>query len=459
MEVRRRDAVVIGAGTAGANAAYQLARRGLSVALVERRPAELGGAQWHNGVLAWQFERAGIEPPTPPERSSSDTTVHVLGPDGTRAVTVAPGPIMRADMGLLGRRLRALAHDAGVELFDGVERIEVHHRGDRVVAVEVHSGPDGTPTSPLRFEAPLFVDASGRGGALRRRSPVLDRWCPPVRGPEMCAAGDHTLRVIDRDGARRFLDRHGAAPDEHVNQLAVHGGWSTRSITVSEDLSEANILVGCIADGRHGTVTSMLAEARSDEPWLGEAVSGGTGVIPLRRPYARLTAPGLALVGDAGCQVFPVHGSGIGLGLVAGRMLADAVTDHGDPGGAEALWRYQADFHRELGRDLVAFDGVRRMSTALGTEGVRRMVAAGLFSESMTRAGLDQRWASPSPGETLLMARRLAADPRLASVMLPSLARAQAARVVASRYPVDPNEGSLARWDARVARALGPLRA
>ena len=69
----------------------------------------------------------------------------------------------------------------------------------------------------------------------------------------------------------------------------------------------------------------MLDGARADEPWLGESISGGSGVIPLRRPYARFTAPGLALVGDAACQVFPAHGSGIGMGLIAGRMLADAV--------------------------------------------------------------------------------------------------------------------------------------
>ena len=72
VEVKAIDAVVVGAGTAGANAAYQLARRGLTVALVERRAAEDGGAQWTNGVLDWQFERAGIEPPSGPERVAAN---------------------------------------------------------------------------------------------------------------------------------------------------------------------------------------------------------------------------------------------------------------------------------------------------------------------------------------------------------------------------------------------------
>jgi flavin-dependent dehydrogenase len=456
MTARRFDAVVVGAGTAGGNAAYQLARRGLSVALLERRVATLGGAQWHNGVLAWQFERAGLSPPAAPERASSGTTFHIVGPDGTHGVTLAQGPVMRADMALLGQRLRSLACDAGAVLVDEVERLEVEHRGDRLVAVEVRSA-DAGDAAPRRFEADLFVDASGRGGALRRRSQVLDRWCPPVQGAELCAAGDYAVRIDDPDGARRFLDRHGAAPGEHVNRLGLDGGWSTRSITVSEDLSEASVLVGCVADGRNATVPEMMAALRRDEPWLGATLSGGTGVIPLRRPYARLTAPGLALVGDAACQVFPVHGSGIGLGLIAGGMLADAVEDARDPGSPLTLWRYQAAFHREFGPDLVAFDGVRRMSTALGSDGVRRMVAGGLFAEGMTRASLDQRWAAPSAAEALAMARRLARRPSLAALMVPALARAQAARVVARRSPREPDETALARWDRRIDRALGSM--
>lgn len=342
MGALRFDAVVVGGGTAGANAAYQLARGGMSVGLIERRPVALGGAQWHNGVL-------------------------------------------------------------------------------------------------------------------RRRSTVLARRCPPVKGPELCAAGDYVVRVDDRDGARRFLERHGARPGDHVNRLGTHGGWSTRSISVSEDLSEASILVGCIADGRFGTVPSLMADARRDEPWLGETVTGGTGVIPLRRPYAHLTAPGLALVGDAACQVFPVHGSGIGFGLIAGRMLADAVCDESDPGSRSALWRYQSRFHRQFGPRLAMYDGVRRMTTAIGSDGVALMIRSGLMSAAMTHAGLDQRLGSPPPAEAVATVGRLATRPRLAKMMLPALARAQSARMLAGRYPEGPDEDALTRWDQRMSRALGPL--
>ena len=470
-DTRTVDAVVVGAGTAGANAAYQLARRGMSVVLLERRAAADGGAQWHNGVLDWQFVRAGLEPPAPPERGHAGGVTHLFGPDGTHGVTVHDSPVVRADMGRLGARLRTLALDAGAELVDHVGSLTVELRGRRLVAVEVAGGgpgggsgggpgggsgggPGGGP-GPLRVEAPLFVDASGRSGVLRRRTPVLDRWCPLVRGDELCTAADHHLRVADRDGAKRFLERHGANPGEGVTIVGLDGGFSTRAITVSEDLDEVAILTGCLANGRYSSGPRMLGAALADEPWLGASISGGSGVIPLRRPYSRITAPGLALVGDAACQVFPAHGSGIGMGLIAGRMLADAVVGAPDPGDEQVLWGYQAAFQHEHGGLLAAFDAFRRMSTALGGRGVAEMIRAGLLTEDMTRGGLDQRWQTPPPSGVPAMAARLATVPGVARKMLPMLGRGQLLRPTGSQHPAVADEAALARWDARVERLLG----
>jgi menaquinone-9 beta-reductase len=449
------DAVVVGAGTAGANAAYQLARRGARVVLVERRPADRGGAQWHNGVLDRQFREADLDPPAPPERSSGGGGVtHLVGPDGTHGVTVHRSPVVRADMGLLGARLRDLARSAGVEVVDGVDRLAVEVVGDRVVAVDVTPGAGGPPR---RIAAPLFVDASGRRGVLRRRSPVLRTWCPELRGDELCTASDHVLRIVDPDGAKRYLERHDALPGEGVTVVGLAGGFSTRAITVSGDLDTAAVLTGCLANGRYGTGPSMMAATRLAEPWLGESIEGGSGVIPLRRPYARITGPGVALVGDAACQVFPAHGSGIGFGLIAGTLLAETVAGVGDPGDPEVLWRYQADFQHAHGGLLAAHDGFRRLSTALGTSGVAAMIRAGLLSEDMSTGGLDQRWPTPRPADVPAMALRLARAPGVGARMVPMLARGQVLIGMGGRFPADLDEGALRRWDCRVARLLGPL--
>lgn len=192
---------------------------------------------------------------------------------------------------------------------------------------------------------------------------------PTVHGDELCSATDVVLCASTTPtGPRSTLERFGANPGETVSIVGLSGGFSTRGVTVSDDLDEVHVLVAAWPTaGSH----VVLDELRADEPWIGEAVAGGSGV-PLQQPYARFTAAGLALVGDAACQVFSAHGSGIGMGLIAGRMLADAVSGAADPGAEQVLWDYQYAFQRELGGPLAAFDAFRRMSTALARTGCAR---------------------------------------------------------------------------------------
>lgn len=446
------DAVVVGAGTAGANVAYQLAARGLSVVVLERRALADGGAQWHNGVLDRHFERAGLEPPHPPERHHSAGSFHMFGPSGQHVFTMVGPPTVTADMSLLGRRLRSMAAEHGVTFIDQIESLTPILDGDRLVGVDL---PGYT------VAARLFVDASGRTGVLRRVSPALDPWCPTVRNDELCSASDFRFGIDDPSGAERFLQRHGAARGDHINTVGLAGGYSTCNMSVSPDLDQVSILVGCVANGRYGTGPKMIEAVRAREGWIGDPLDGGSGVIPLRRPYSRFTAPGLALVGDSACQVFPAHGSGIGMGLIAGTMLAEVVGSAAeldeDIGDASVLWRYQHAFMSEFGGLLSSFDAFRRMSTALGSRGVDGLMSAGLVSEDLTRAGLDQRLATPAPSTLPMMALKLLSRPGLAGSMLPMLARMQILRVVGTRHPVEPDLVALERWDRWVERLLGPL--
>lgn len=450
------DVVVVGAGTAGANAAYQFARRGRRVLLVERRPIDMAGAQWVNGVLDRHFVRAGLEPPTGAERGPEAGAVHLRARDPRIGPMLPEAPTVAADMAMLGRRLRKLAVDAGAEVVDQVTDLEVTvapgSRRLRTLTLRRES------ERPRTVAAALFVDASGRTGALRRHVPDLARWCPELTRDELCSASDAHHEVADPRGAERFLRRHGAEPGDSVSLVGVSGGFSTCSVTVSRDLARVGILVGCLANGRYSTGPRMVADMCEREPWIGARVAIGSGIIPLRRPYARITAAGVALVGDAACQVFPAHGSGIGVGLIAGTMLAEGVASVDDPGDPDELWtRYQAPFQRELGGDLAGYDVLRRATTRLGGDGVDALLRSGLMGESTTQAGLEQRWATPPAAELVRSAARLARNPRLASVMVPSLARAQAARRHAVRHPERLDLDALARWERRAVRLAGSL--
>ncbi len=455
-ENRRFDVVVVGAGPAGAHAAGRFARSGRSVALIDRRPMHESGAHWHNGVVPWQFAEAGVAPPVPSATSPGARVNRMFGPDGTPAAVLEDGPTVRADMAALGASLRAIAVGAGVEMIDRVAvtdgGVDDHGRL-RWVDIEPSVGTG----AGVRLEADLFVDAAGRAGVLRRHVPMLARWCPRVTGPQLCSATDAELTVADPAGAAAFLDAHGAAPGDAVSILGNAGGWSTWQIRVSAGLDRAAILVGCVANGRYGTGPKLLADLRARETWLGDVVEVGSGVIPLRRPYARFTAPGIALIGDAACQVFPAHASGIGSGLLAARMLVDAAADASDCGDEAVLWGYQHAFQSRFGGLFAAYDAFRRMSTELGTDGVAAMVRAGMFDPDVALQVLDQRWGRPSIAGTSRTVRGMATSPGLAKVMLPRLARGALLHGMAKRYPDRVDEAALERWDMRVERLLGPL--
>ncbi len=233
------------------------------------------------------------------------------------------------------------------------------------------------------------------------------------------------------------------------------GGFSALGIGVSADLASVGVLTGTLGERRWGTGTSLLSLVRGQHRWIGEPIFGGAGLIPLRRPYPRFTAAGVALVGDSACQVFPAHGSGIGISLVAGTMLAEATAESGDCGAPGALWSYQSNFLREHGGTLAAYDVVRRLSSRLGTDGVAAMFDAGLVGAESTRAGLEQRWWDPPARQLPALAARLAVRPGLAARVLPALGRASTAHRIYADYPATPDDAELRRWSRRADSMLG----
>lgn len=443
------DVVVVGAGTAGLHAAGRLARAGRRVVVLERRPEGAGGAKWCNGVVAWQFERAGLAGPVEPELRGHGGVTHLMSPSGRSRLHVHASPILETDMRLLVARLLDEAKDAGADLRWGVTDVVARTDGaGRVVGVDA-----AWQEAPIEVRAALVVDASGRKAVVRGQVPVLADAFPEVEGQDLCSAQQLVLRIDDPEGARRFLADVGAEAGDVVSRMAPCGGFSLQSIRVEPSFEEASLLTGTIADGEHRTGAELMAELRAEHPWLGERVFGGGGLIPLRRTGARLAAPGVVLIGDAAGQVMAAHGSGIGFGLIAGAVLAEATAGVADPGSAMATWRYQAAFLREFGPAIGSFDVFRRMSVALGTEGVEQLIGSGLFDEAMAVSGLEQRLVDPPVAQLVAKVGALAAHPAIARRLVPVLVRATAARVVYRWYPTRPSESRLRRW-TRLERAL-----
>ncbi len=452
------DVVVVGAGSSGSAAAAFLAESGWRVVLIDARPAAEAGAHWSNGVPPWTFERAGVAVPEPPERLEDARTIRLYSPSSRVGTAVAPSPILNVDMRRLVARLQARALAAGATLRDrtSVRAIECDVRGRPTAVRTVRSGAAGSTTRLGRVTARLFVDASGMAGVVRRAVPLLARDCPEPRAGDCCSAAQFVFPIRDVEAARAFLHAHGAEVGDALCWTGIDGPFSTLGAQVSRDVSQIGILAGAAREVGCASGAELMRRFRQNHPWIGEAFFGGAGLIPLRAPYARLAAPGVALVGDAGCQSFPAHASGVGSGLIAARMLADATAGAADPGAEAALWAYETAFQREIGCIHGPYDVVRRTIQALPVPQVEAMVAQGLVTSGVLGAVLSQRLPFRLPkDEVAAMLRGSAHVPRAAAAVAPWAVRVPLVWAAYRRYPRRPDARSLRAWAHGTARAAG----
>lgn len=418
------DLAVVGAGTAGAAMAWRGARVGMRVVCLERGPLASAGARWVNGVPGWAFDAAGLARPEGAELRGEGGAFHLVAGWGPGRLVLREHGVLDVDMPLLVARLQGLAREAGAEL-----------RGDvRVDGLEAA----GLATSAGPLRAAVVVDASGLHGAQ-----LLGQ--PRVAPRFLCVAAQELRRVVDLPAARAFLARHAVPPGETLCFTGVAGGYSILNLRVEDDL--VSLLTGSLPALGHPSGVALLRRFVAEQPWIGERLQGGSRAIPVRRPLDRLADGPVALLGDAGCQVFSAHGSGIGVGLVAARLLADTLAGGGTP------WDYAVAWQRRWGGLIASYELFRQLSEQLSPDDLRQLMAAGLLDPELTAAGLTQRPVRVPPRKLPGLAAGLLRAPALGRRFAPTLARMGVARLLYARYPRDP--GALPAWSRTVARVFG----
>jgi flavin-dependent dehydrogenase len=413
------DVIVVGAGTSGAALAGMLAERGMRVLCVEKRPLADAGARWINGVPRASFADAGIPLPPVDESDGKPAVFHLVAGGGR--VLVPTHDVIEVDMRKLVARLQSRALAAGAEFRDDTR---VLGRDD-----------DRLETSAGSFRARFIVDASGMTGAR-----LLDQ--PRVHRDDVCAAAQEVREVVDRNAALEYFGKHGVREGEVLGFVGVAGGYSVLNVRLHHGGATLGILTGSIPSLGFPSGKAILDDFVRRHAWVGVRVFGGSGPIPLRRAHDRLASDRVALLGDAGCQVFPAHGSGIGAGMVAARMLADTLA------GGGTLRDYEVAWQRKHGGVFAFFDVFRRWNQTVSEETIGRAMNGGLIDAETLRAGIDQALPRPSLRTVATKARGLIAQPVLAKVA----ARSIAVRALYASYPRRADR--VATWARQVDRIM-----
>ncbi len=318
-EDSRWDAVVVGAGPAGALAARAIAAGGARVLLVERRefPREKVCGGCLNGHALSVLRTVGLE--ALPERSGGLPLRSIRFGVGGRSVRLALPAGMAVSRSRFDAELVAAAVDAGVRFLSRTEaRVGGLGPGCRLVHL-------GRGTGERTVGARIVLAATGLG---------------PGRLPAGAAPRTQVTRG-SRLGTGCFLEDGPAAYDAGRIHMAVGSSGYVGLVRLADGqlhvacAIDPGVLSGC---GPGAAASTILAEAGFDPvPGLAAARwQGTTGLTSRTRPLADQR---LFLLGDAAGYVEPFTGEGIAWALAAGRAIG--------PLALRAIERWEPGFARE----------------------------------------------------------------------------------------------------------------
>ena len=366
-ETDRYDIVIAGAGLAGATFALAAAQGGLRVVLVDPQPFSAQLAPTFDGrstAIAFStfrmLDALGLGEALRPDACRMD---RILVTDGRRPGAASPLPssaFLRFDADEIGdrtggeplgymvenRRIRAALAEAvaaaGIELRApaSVESVTVGPGAAEVVLA------DG---SALR--ASLVVGAEGRGSRVRREAGI------DTLGWTYRQSGVVATVALGRD--------HGNVAHEYFlpdGPFAILPLTERRaSLVWTESTRRAEALKTCSDAAFHAHLMRRFGD------FLDEVtVVGPRFVYPLSLQLAEtLTAPRIALVGDAAHGVHPVAGQGLNMGLKDAAALAEVLVEAarlGEDIGSETVLDRYARWRRFDNAALAAgFDGFVRL--------------------------------------------------------------------------------------------------
>jgi 2-polyprenyl-6-methoxyphenol hydroxylase-like FAD-dependent oxidoreductase len=410
----RYDVAVVGASLAGCASAILLARGGARVALVEKSPDASAYKKicthYIQSSAAATIERLGLMQPIL-EAGGVRSRGRIWSRYGwVESPPDSPWPagvnIRREKLDPLIRELAAKT--PGVELVLGHTVRELVKDGDRVAGVRA-SDPHG---DELQLRAALVVGADGRGTRVAKLAGVKQKVVPHGRfayggyfeGPAPDGAPDASLWLLDPDMAAAF------PTDDDLTFYA--------AMPITERLDDFR------ADPEKALV-ELLASV-PDAPPIRESrlVGEMTGKIDMTNVAHAVTAPGLALVGDAALAIDPLWGVGCGWALQSAEWLADAVAPalRGDEPLERGLKRYRRTHARKLrGHAAMIYDyaGGRRFNPAekmLFSAAARNERLARTFEGFGSRnIGPTRMLATAVPGSLVVNARHALRGRRSAS--------------------------------------------
>jgi geranylgeranyl reductase family protein len=343
-EIRAADVIVVGAGPGGSAAAFHLARRGLTVELLEKAefPREKVCGDGLTPRAVRQLVTMGIDTQTPGWVRNKG--LRVIG-GGIRLELDWPDLASYPNYGLTRTRLdfdeilarAAVAAGAKLRTSTTVTGPVLDEAG-RVVGVSAQVGDD---KEPVEYQAPVVVAADGVSGRFALSLGIAKRDDRPIgvavrRYYKSAAKHDDDYleswlelrsRGVDvAPSAASTKKWHSGGDDVLLPGYGWIFGMGDGRVNVGLGVLNSSTAFGktnyrnMLTDWLSTTPDDwgMNDEANADGPIMGAALPMGFNRVP---HYTR----GVLLVGDSGGMVNPFNGEGIAYAMESGEIAADVI--------------------------------------------------------------------------------------------------------------------------------------
>jgi len=344
------DVIVVGAGTGGALAAKTAAKLGLNICLFERKQANMVGDKvCGDAVEKHDFESLNIQLPQGEELENTIKASNLYSPN----LRVCRSLLEKGSGGYIinrlkfGQRLLKEALDTGLEFHDEIMALNPIFSQNAVTGIESKDMKTG---EKKRFESKIVIDASGFHSPLRKamKSPYIENEIDP---------SDYIICY------REILQVGGYDFDPHcihifLSQKRAPGGYLW---LFPESEGHVNLGVGVYTDPQYKVKDYYARECLPMVREPIEIIHQGGGVVPVRHPLWSLVESGIMFIGDAACQVNPLHGGGIGSSMRAGIYAAETASKaiENDDCSIDGLWDYNKRYAKDQGGDFASLDLLR----------------------------------------------------------------------------------------------------
>jgi len=370
------DVIVVGAGTGGSIAARFTAENGLKVCLIDRKEKNVIGNKICGDAVGTEiFDFLKINHPKNDELSCRIKGAKLYSPDTKKCIDLTDPKqagyiINRLEF---GQRLLNEAINSGVDQFlDKTLALDLLYDNNIVNGVKVKLSSGDT----VDLHSKILIDASGFYSPLRKkvRSNLVEKEISKEDSilcyREIVKFSPQDLKIKNPDYITIIL-----------NQDKAPGGYIWY---FPKNESSVNIGLGAFMSNK-GKVKSLFRQNVFNEfikTSTYEIVSSGGGVVPVRRPLWSCADDGIMFIGDAACQVNPLHGGGIDPSMRAGFYAAKTAVDafEKEDFSIEALWNYNYSVMTSFGAEFASLDLLRMTLQVLSNEELNFALKQDLFS-------------------------------------------------------------------------------